>query len=123
MKELSARKAKYFAPVDDVTSFALVALNPTDHDYIIAVIRFDCEEGTDRAEYTALVEDRCQGSGLDLGMTHYLIEEARGRGIRSFYALVVPENRSMLKLLRSLDLPERECRDEGVKYVEVELVA
>ena len=60
---------------------------------------------------------------VGLAMTRHLIDGARDRGIRSFYALVKPENRSMLKLLRSLDLPERERRDEGVKYVEVELVA
>ena len=124
MKELSARKASYFAHVDGVNSFALVALDPTEHhDEIIAVVRFDCEEGTDKAEYTALVEDSWQGSGLGLGMTRHLIDGARDKGIRSFYALVKPENRSMLKLLRSLDLPEREGRDAGVKCVEVELVA
>ena len=123
IKELSAWKAKYLAHVDGVNSFALVALNPTEHDEIIAIVRFDCEEGTDKAEYTALVEDSWQGSGLGLAMTRHLIDGARDRGIRSFFALVKPENRSMLKLLRSLDLPEREGRDEGVKYVEVELVA
>ena len=123
MKELSAWKAKYLAHVDGVNSFALVALNPTEHDEIIAIVRFDSHEGTDKAEYTALVEDSWQGSGLGLAMTRHLIDGARDRGIRSFFALVMPENRSMLKLLRSLDLPEREGRDEGVKYVEVELVA
>ena len=56
-------------------------------------------------------------------MTRRLIDEARDRGIRALYGLVMPENRGVLKLLRSLDLPERESRSEGIKYVEVELVA
>jgi GNAT superfamily N-acetyltransferase len=123
MKELSDRKAKYLAYIDRVNSFALVALDPDERDEIIAVVRFDCEEGTDRAEYVALVEDRWQGRGLGLSMTRQLVEEARHRGVRCFYGLVMPENRRMLKLLRSLDLPERERRDEGLKYVEIELVA
>ena len=123
MKELPAQKAKYFAHVDGLNSFALVALDPTEHDEIIAVVRFDCEEGTDKAEYAALVEDRWQGRGLGVGMTRQLINEARGRGIHYFYGLVMPENRRMLKLLRSLDLPECERRDGGTKYVEVELAA
>jgi len=123
MKELPARKAKYFAHVDGLNSFALVALDPTEHDELIAIVRFDCEEGTDKAEYAALVEDRWQGRGLGLGMTRQLIEEARDRGIHYFYGLVMPENRRMLKLLRSLELPERERREGGTKYVEVELVA
>ena len=96
MKELPAQKAKHFAHVDGLNSFALVALDPTDHDEIIAVVRFDCEEGTDKAEYAALVEDRWQGRGLGVGMTRQLINEARGRDIHYFYGLVMPENRRML---------------------------
>jgi hypothetical protein len=56
-------------------------------------------------------------------MTRQLVAEARDRGIRSLYGLVMPENQGMLKVLRSLDLPERESRSEGIKYIEVELVA
>ena len=123
MKEPSDREARYFAHVDGVNSFALLALDPDEHDEIIAVVRFDRQEGTDKAEYAALVEDPWQGRGVGLGMTRQLINEARDRGIRYFYGLVMPENKRMLKLLRSLDLPERERRDGGIKYVEVELVA
>lgn len=123
MSELSDRKAKYLAHVDGLNSFALVALDPDEPDEIIAVVRFDCEEGTDKAEYAALVEDRWQGRGLGIVMTRQLIGEARNRGIQYFYGLVLPENRRMLKLLRSLNLPERERRDGGAKYVEVELIA
>lgn len=112
MKELSDRKAKYFAHVDGVNSFALVALDPDEHDEIVAVVRFDREEGADKAEYAALVEDPWQGRGLGLGITRQLINEARDRGIRYFYGLVMPENKRMLKLLRSLDLPEKNASVE-----------
>jgi hypothetical protein len=54
-------------------------------------------------------------------LTRELIDEAMDKGIRSFYALVMDKNRRMLRLLRHLDLPEQERREEGVKYVEVEL--
>ena len=123
MKELSDQKAKYFAHVDGVNRFALVALDPDERNEIIAVVRFDREVGADKAEYAALVEDRWQGHGLGIRLSRQLIHEARDRGIHHLYGLVMPENQRMLKLLRSLDLPERERREGGIKYVEVELVA
>ena len=123
MKTLSDQMAKHFAHVDGVRRYALVALDPQKQDEIIAVVRFSREGCTDKAEYAALVEDKWQGCGLGLSMTRQLINEARDRGIRYFYGLVMPDNRRMLKLLRSLDLPERESRFGGTKYMEVELVA
>ena len=123
MKELSEQKARYFAHIDGIDRFALVALNPDDPDEIIAVVRFDREKETDKAEYAALVEDSWQGRGLGLPLTHQLIDEARDREIRYFYGLVMPENKRMLRLLRSLDLPERERREGSIKRVEVDLAA
>ena len=123
MKKLSDKMAKHFAHVDGINRYALVALNPDQQEEIIAVVRFSREGDTDKAEYAALVEDDWQDQGVGLGLTRQLIEEAREREIRYLYGLVMPENRGMLKLLRSLDLPERESRSGGTKYVEVELVA
>ncbi len=121
MQELSDEKAQYFAHVDGADRFALVALDPGEQDEIIAVVRFDREVGTDRAEYSALVEDSWQGRGLGQRLTQQLLDDARDRGIRYFYGLVMSKNRGMLKLLRGLELPERECKEKGTKYVEVEI--
>jgi GNAT superfamily N-acetyltransferase len=121
LEELPVEKAQYFAHVDGVDHFALLALDPNDPDEIIALVRFDREQGEERAEYAALVEDRWQGHGVGIGLTRRLIDEARAEGGRYFYALVKGENTRMLELLRHLDLPEQERREEGVKHVEVEL--
>jgi hypothetical protein len=59
--ELSDRKAGYFTNVDGTNRFALVALDPEHPEEIIAVVSFDREGDTDRAEYAAAVEDRWQG--------------------------------------------------------------
>ena len=123
MENLSDQKAKDFAQVDGINRYALVALDPEQQEEIIAVVRFSREGSTAKAEYAALVEDDWQGRGVGLGLTRQLIDEALEREIRYLYGLVMPENRGVLKLLRSLDLPEREIRSGGLKYVEVELVA
>lgn len=121
MEEFSEEKAQYFAHVDGVDHFALVALDPDEPDEIIAVVRYDREPESERAEYAALVEDRWQKHGLGIRLTRHLIDIARDKGVRFLYGLVMPENQRMLNLLRHLDLPEQERREDGVKHFEVDL--
>jgi RimJ/RimL family protein N-acetyltransferase len=122
MKELSDERARRFAEVDGKDRFALVALDPEDEDEIVAVVRYEREAGTDGAEYAALVEDRFQGRGLGIGLTRRLIEAAQERGIKRLHALVMRENRRMLRLLRSLEFPERQRWENGLEHIEIELV-
>lgn len=123
LKKLSEDKARHFAEVDGRDRFALVALAPEDKEEIVAVVRYDREPGTDKAEYAALVEDRMQGKGLGVGLTRCLIEAARDRDIGHLYALVLPENRRMLHLLRSLDLPEHTRWEDGLEHIDISLQA
>ena len=123
MKQLSDAQARRFAEVDGVDRYALVALDPENEDEIIAVVRYDLSGSADgSAEYAALVEDRMQGLGLGFGLTRALIEAARERGVDRLHALVLPHNTPMLKLLRSLGLPEKARWQDGAERVDVERV-
>jgi L-amino acid N-acyltransferase YncA len=84
-------------------------------------VSFDREGTTERAEYAAEVEDRWQGRGLGLALTRRLIDAALKRDVTVFTAVVLPENKRMLHLLRDLGLPERLRYEDGVEYVEIEL--
>ena len=121
MKELSEEKARHFAEVDGKNRFALVALDPEDEGEIVAVVRYEREGSTNGAEYAALVEDRFQGRGLGIGLTRCLIEAAQERGIKRLHALVLRENGRMLRLLRSLEFPERRRWENGLERVEIDL--
>ena len=121
MEELSDEKARYFASTDGVDHFGLVALDPEDQNEIIAVVRYARTPGDDRAEYAALVEDSWQGQGVGASLTPRLIDEARGNGVSSFYALVKGANKRMLNVFRHLDLPEQERVEDGEKLVEIGL--
>jgi RimJ/RimL family protein N-acetyltransferase len=121
MRELSEERARRFADVDGKNRYALVALYREDEGEIVAVVRYEREGGTDGAEYAALVEDRFQGRGLGIGLTRRLIEAARERGVARLHALVLRENGRMLRLLRSLELPERERWENGLEHIEIEL--
>lgn len=118
---LNDQQAQYFTGVDGYDRVALVALDPTQPAEIIAVVRYDRDPGTYNAEYAAVVADRWQGRGLGFGLTRRLIDEALVRDVRSFYALVLPENVVMLSLLRALGLPERMHFEDGIERVEIEL--
>jgi RimJ/RimL family protein N-acetyltransferase len=121
--ELSDEKAQHIADVDGTDRYALVALDPEDEGEIVGLVGYDREEeGSNTAEYAALVEDRMQGYGLGLSLTRSLIEAARERGVRCLHALVLPENRGMLHLLRSLDLPETQSREDGTRRIDIDLV-
>ena len=121
MKELSEETARHFAEVDGKDRFALVALDPEDEGEIVAVVRYERKRDTDGAEYAALVEDRFQRRGLGIGLTRCLIEAARQRGIEHLHALVLRENGGMLRLLRSLEFPERKRWENGLEHVEIDL--
>lgn len=121
MKELSEKQARHFAEVDGRDRYALVALNPEDESELVGVVRYERDPETNRAEYAAVIEDRMQGKGLGVALTRHLIEAARQRGIECLYALVMPENRGMLHLLRSLDLPEKVRLEDGLKHVDIDI--
>ena len=121
MKELSEKKARYFATTDGFDHLGLVALDPEDPSEIVAFVRYARAPGDEKAEYAALVEDRWQGHGVGAGLTRRLIDEAKENGVRYFYALVMGENTRMLRVFRRLGLPERERFEEGAKRVEVVL--
>lgn len=122
VNELSDEKARHFAEVDGTDRYALVALDPENEEEIVAVVRYDREGDTDAAEYAALVEDRMQGRGLGLSLTRFLIEAARERNVRRFHALVLRENTQMLRLLRSLDLPESKSQEDSVERIDIDLL-
>jgi len=121
LKELSDEMARRFANVDGKDRFALVALDPDNSDDIVGVVRYGREGADDGAEYAALIEDRFQGKGLGIRLTKALIEAARANGMGYLYALVMRENVGMLKLLRSLNLPERTTWQDGTERVEIDL--
>ena len=121
LNEFSEEKAQYFAHTDGVDHFAFVAIDPDDQDEIIAVVRYDREPGEEKAEYAAIVEDSWQGHGVGIDLTRRLVDVACAKGVQYFYAMVMGKNKRMLELLRHLDLPEQEHKQEGTKHVEVEL--
>jgi GNAT superfamily N-acetyltransferase len=121
LPRLSDDRAHYFTNVDGRDRFALVALDPLAPGEIAGVVRFDRDPDSDRAEYAAIVLDRWQGKGIGYALSRHLAAAARRRGVRTLYAIVLPENATMLTLLHDLGYPSRRRFEDGIERVELDL--
>lgn len=95
MPSLSAAQARFLANVDYRDRLALVA----ETQALIAVARYDRLPIDGVAEIALVVEDAWQGLGLGTILLHELMSAAHLRGIRSFRADVLTDNRRMLRFL------------------------
>jgi GNAT superfamily N-acetyltransferase len=112
VKQMSRRDAQHFVVVDYRDRMALVAvLRQEEREQIIAVARYERDPATNLAECAFAVQDQWQGRGLGTFLLQYLIRVAMMNGIEGFTALVMADNRRMLRLfqgtgyLRSTTLP------------------
>jgi len=81
---------------------ALVAvLRQEDREQIIAVARYERDPATNLAEAAFAVRDQWQGRGLGTFLVQYLIRIAIINGLEGFTALVLSDNRRMLRLFQS----------------------
>src|ERR687887_1562014 len=100
LKRLPGALARRLAQVDYEARFALVAVDAAGR--IQGVARYDRAPGTDTAEVAVAVVDEVQRQGLGGALLTLLARVAREHGIRNFSLIVLPENQSMLGLLRRL---------------------
>ena len=104
LKRLPEAMARRFARVDYDQRFALVATThrPDGGEHILGVARYDLAPGTNAAEVAVTVVDDLQRQGIGSGLLRLLADIAREHRIKEFSLVVLPENQSMLGLLRKL---------------------
>ncbi|HEX3334188.1 MAG TPA: GNAT family N-acetyltransferase [Acidimicrobiales bacterium] len=90
---LSEDEVRWFTHVDYVDRLALVA---TIDDRFIAVGRFDRAPGATEAEVAFVVDDEYQHHGVGTLLLDELARAARERGVDTFVAETLAENRAML---------------------------
>jgi GNAT superfamily N-acetyltransferase len=90
---LSAAEVTRFTEVDYEGRLALVA---TIGDRFIAVARYDHSPGASAAEVAFVVDDEYQHRGVGSELLHELADAALARGVTTFRAETLAENRAML---------------------------
>src|SRR5262245_34817635 len=116
LKRLPEAVARRLARVDHEQRFALVATThrPDGREHLLGVARYDRAPGTDAAEIAVAVVDDAQRQGIGSGLLSLLAQVARQHGIQELTAIVLPENQSMLGLLRRLGWIHRAQLKGGV---------
>jgi RimJ/RimL family protein N-acetyltransferase len=104
LKRLPEEMARRLAHVDHDQRLALVATThlPDRHEHILGVARYDRVPGTNAAEVAVAVVDDEQRRGIGAGLLSLLAQAAREHGIEELTLIVLPENGSMLGLLRRM---------------------
>jgi len=95
--ELSPKEVKHFTGVDYVNRLAFVA---ESEDHLIAVGRYDSAPGETEAEVAFVVSDEFQHHGIGALLLDALAQAAWERGVTSFRAETLWENRAMLDVFR-----------------------
>ena len=73
-------------------------------DEIVAIAQYFLDPKTQVAEVAFVVHDEWQRKGMGTFLLNYLIHTARDRGVKSFFAKVLPTNRAMLAVFQNCGL-------------------
>jgi len=71
------------------------------NDQIVAIAQYYLDPKSQAAELAFLVKDEWQQKGLGTFLLAYLTQIARQRGVKRFYAKVLPTNKAMLAIFHS----------------------
>jgi len=85
---------------------------------LVGVARYILDRKTNLAEAAVEVPDQWQGQGVGSFLLNYLIRVARSRGIAGFTAVVLVENRKMMRVLQKTGYKLKTRFEEGAYEVE-----
>ena len=116
---LSSTEVEHLTNVDYVDRLALVA---EDAGNLVAVGRFDRLPGTNEAEVAFVVADNYQHRGLGSLLLRNLADAARDRGIESFTAQTMDENKDMIDIFMRSGFPVTTATEWGTVYVRFPII-
>jgi RimJ/RimL family protein N-acetyltransferase len=88
--------------IDYKGDIAIVGIVPgIGGDDIVAIAQYFLDPKTLAAEVAFLVQDEWQQKGMGTFLLDYIMQVARQRGVKRFYAKVLPDNRPMLAVFQN----------------------
>jgi len=96
------RDIQRFTNIDYRQDIAIVAIIPrVSGEEIVALAQYFLEPKTRAAEVAFLVHDEWQQKGMGTFLLDYITQIARQRGVKKFYAKVLPTNEAMLAIFHN----------------------
>ena len=115
---LSPKEVERFTCVDYLDRLGLVA---ELDGVLLAVARFDRYESTSEAEVAFVVADDYQHHGIGSLLLDELVKAARERGIKTFLAETLSENRAMLDVFLHAGFEVRTNTECGTVYLRFDI--
>jgi acyl-CoA hydrolase len=86
--------------IDYQNDLAIVGVvpGPEGDEQIVAIAQYFLDPKTGTAEVAFIVQDEWQQKGMGTFLLEYLTQIARQRGVKRFYATVLPVNKAMLNI-------------------------
>jgi acyl-CoA hydrolase len=100
------RNVQQLTNIDYEQNLAIVGVVPgPGEDDIVAIAQYFLDPKTQSAEVAFIVQDDWQQKGMGTLLMQYLTQIARQRGVKSFNAKVLPQNKAMLGVFQNSNLP------------------
>ncbi|MCP4614217.1 MAG: GNAT family N-acetyltransferase [Planctomycetes bacterium] len=96
------RDIQRFTNIDYRQDIAIVAIIPhVSGEEIVALVQYFLDPKTQAAEVAFLVHDEWQQKGMGTFLLDYITQIAKQRGVKKFYAKVLPTNEPMLAIFHN----------------------
>jgi acyl-CoA hydrolase/GNAT superfamily N-acetyltransferase len=96
------RHVQQLTNVDYKKDFAIVGVVPSaSGEEIVAIAQYFLDPQTQAAEVAFVVQDEWQQKGMGTFLLDYITKIARQRGVKRFYAKVLPNNKPMLAIFHN----------------------
>jgi GNAT superfamily N-acetyltransferase len=88
--------------IDYIQNLAIVGTVPgVSGEEFVAIAQYFLDPKTGSAEVAFLVQDEWQKKGMGTFLLNYLAQVAKKRGVKQFYAKVLPTNKAMLAIFHN----------------------
>jgi RimJ/RimL family protein N-acetyltransferase len=96
------RHIQQLTNVDYKKDFAIVGVVPSaSGEEIVAIAQYFLDPKTQAAEVAFVVQDEWQQKGMGTFLLDYITKIAKQRGVKRFYAKVLPSNKPMLAIFHN----------------------
>ncbi len=116
-------KVQQLTNIDYTQDLAIVGAVPgVSGENIVAIAQYYLDPKTQSAEVAFLVQDEWQQKGMGTFLLDYITTVAKQRGVKRFYAKVLPDNRPMLAIFQNSGYRVNVEFDGDVYSVDYDLV-
>ncbi len=101
-KSFPHRDVQQLTNIDYKNDLAIIGVVPSaSGEHIVATAQYFLDPKTQAAEVAFVVQDEWQQKGMGTFMLDYLTQIAKQRGVKRFYAKVLPNNKPMLTIFHN----------------------